>query len=84
MYVEFLGIPRERAGISEVEVDATSLGELFGALATRFPALRELMTPAGLHGSVAASLNGDIFISDPGTSLSAEDRVILLSSDAGG
>lgn len=84
MYVEFLGIPRERAGVSEVELDAATLGELLRSLAARFPALRELITPCGLHASVAASLNGDLFINDPNTSLSAGDRLILLSSDAGG
>ena len=44
MYVEFLGIPRERAGVSEMEVDADTLGQLLGALAARFPALGELIT----------------------------------------
>jgi len=33
MYVEFLGIPRERAGLSELEVDAATLGQLLGTLA---------------------------------------------------
>ena len=83
MHVEFLGIPRERAGMSEVEVDSATLGDLLGTLAARFPALRELITP-GLHPAVAANLNGDVFVTDPQTTLTAGDRVILLSSDAGG
>ena len=84
MHVEFLGIPRERAGVSEVEIEAKTLGELLGTLASRFPHLRELITAGGLHPSVAANLNGDEFVSDPGTSFNAQDRLILLSSDAGG
>jgi molybdopterin converting factor small subunit len=84
MHVEFLGIPRERAGVSEVEIEAETLGQLLGVLATRFPQLRELVTDSGLHSSVAANLNGDAFVSDPGTALNAHDRLILLSSDAGG
>ena len=84
MHVEFLGIPRERAGIAEVEVDARTLGEALAKLAARFPALGELITPGGLHPAVAASLNGDIFVSDPTTRLHAGDRLILLSADAGG
>jgi molybdopterin converting factor small subunit len=84
MHVEFLGIPRERAGVAEVEVEANTLGQLLGTLATRFPELRELITERGLHSSVAANLNGDAFVSDPGTSFNADDRLILLSSDAGG
>ena len=84
MHVEFLGIPRERAGISEVEVDAATLGQLLGALAARFPGLSELITADGLHSSVAANLNGDAFVSDPATALAANDRVLLLSADVGG
>ena len=84
MHVEFLGIPRERAGVAEVEIDAGTLGDVLGILAARFPALRELITAAGLHPAVAANLNGDLFVSDPMTQLHAEDRVILLSADAGG
>ena len=84
MHVEFFGIPRERAGVSEVEVDAATVGEALAAVAERFPALREVITAAGLHSSIAANLNGDLFVSDPAVVLGAEDRLILLSADAGG
>ena len=84
MHVEFLGIPRERAGVAEVEIDAPTLGDVLGILAAQFPALRELITAGGLHPAVAANLNGDAFVSDPTTRLHAEDRLILLSADAGG
>jgi molybdopterin converting factor small subunit len=84
MYVEFLGIPRERAGVAEAQVEAESLGQLLGVLALRFPALRELITDRGLHPSIAANLNGDEFVSDPRTVLTAGDRLLLLSADAGG
>jgi molybdopterin converting factor small subunit len=84
MYVEFLGIPRARAGIAELEVDAGSLAELFGTLATRFPGLRELITDAGLHPSIAANLNGDRFVRDLATPLTVTDRLLLLSADVGG
>jgi len=84
MHVEFLGIPRERAGLSEVELDAATLGEVLAMLSARFPALRELIPAGALHTSVAASLNGDLFVSDPSTTLTSGDRLILLSADAGG
>ena len=84
MYVEFLGIPRERAGISELEIEAGTLGELLDALASRFPAFGELLTPDGLHPSLAANLNGDDFVSDPRTRLSHDDHILLLSADVGG
>ena len=84
MYVEFLGIPRERAGISELEVEAHSLGQLLETLVMRCPALRELITADRLHPSIAANLNGDEFVSDPKTVLSKDDRLLILSADAGG
>jgi molybdopterin converting factor small subunit len=84
MHVEFLGIPRERAGISGLEMQAETLGQLLRALATRFPAFGELLTADRMHGSIAANLNGDTFVSDPGTPLAATDRVLILSADAGG
>ena len=85
MYVEFLGIPRARAGISELEVEADTLGALLRSLAAHVPALGELVTSDGrLHPSITANLNGDAFVSDPRTKLAATDRVLLLSADVGG
>jgi len=84
MHVEFLGIPRERAGVSELEIKAETLGQLLGTLATRCPGLGEFITAEGLHPSVAANLNGDVFVSDPETPLAEDDRLLILSADAGG
>jgi molybdopterin converting factor small subunit len=84
MHVEFLGIPRERAGVAEMELAADTLGELLETLARQFPALGELITAGGLHRSIAANLNGDAFVTDPRTRLGVHDRVLILSSDAGG
>jgi len=84
MHVEFLGIPRERAGISQVEIDAETLGQALATLAIRFPGLRELIPAGRLDGSIAANLNGDTFVRDPNTALASSDRLLLLSADAGG
>ena len=84
MHVEFLGIPRERAGISELEIQADSLGQLLGTLATRFPTLGELIANERLHPSLAANLNGDMFVADPNTPFTSSDRLLILSSDVGG
>jgi molybdopterin converting factor small subunit len=84
MHVEFLGIPRERAGVSELEVEATTLGQLLGSLATTCPALGELITPAGLHPSITANLNGDVFVCALDTPLADDDRLLILSADVGG
>ena len=84
MHVEFLGVPRERAGCDELDIEADTLGRLLGMLAARIPGLAELIVVDRLHPSLAASLNGDRFISDPGTPLGDDDRVLILSADAGG
>jgi len=84
MHVEFLVIPRERAGISELQVQAETLGQLLGTLVVRYQALRVLITADGLHPSIVANLNGDEFISDLATPLTEDDRLLILSADAGG
>ena len=84
MYVEFLGVPRQRAGISALEVQANTLGQLLGTLATQIPQLGEFIAVDRLHSSFVANLNGDQFISDPGTPLVPDDCVLILSADAGG
>lgn len=84
MHVEFLGVARQRAGISEFEVQADTLGQMLGTLAAQFPQLRELIAVNRLHSSFVANLNGNRFVSDPGTSLGQDDRVLILSADVGG
>lgn len=84
MYVEFLGIPRERAGVSELQVHASTLGQLLSTLSTRLPGFSELMVDGRLHPSIAANLNGDRFVANLDTALSDDDRVLILSADVGG
>ena len=84
MHVEFLGVPRQRAGISELEVHADTLGQLLGALAAQFPTLGELIAVDRLHPAFVANLNGDRFVSDPGTQLGEDDCLLILSADVGG
>ena len=84
MHVELLGLPRERAGVAELELEAGTLGQLLRALAVRFPSFSELIVADRLQPSFIANLNGDRFISDPRTRLSEGDSVLILSADAGG
>jgi molybdopterin converting factor small subunit len=84
MYVEFLGVPRQRAGISELELQADTLGQLLGTLAAKIPSLGEIITTDRLHPAFVANLNGDQFVSDPATPLNEDDCVLILSADAGG
>jgi molybdopterin converting factor small subunit len=84
MRVEFLGLPRERAGVAEVELRADTLGQLLDALVARFPSFGELVDADALRPSFVANLNGDRFVSDPRTALLDSDCVLILSADAGG
>jgi molybdopterin converting factor small subunit len=84
MHVEFFGVPRERAGVSALEVQAETLGQLLGTLAARMPSLSEIIERDRLHPAFVANLNGDRFVTDPGTPLDADDCVLILSADAGG
>ena len=84
MRVELLGIPRERAGVAELDLKADSLGQLLAALTRRFPALKELIATDELCPWIAVNLNGDRFINDPTTPLHDNDCVLILSADAGG
>jgi molybdopterin converting factor small subunit len=84
MHVEFLGIPRERAGISEMELEAETLGQVLGELSARCPGLSELITSDGLHPSLAANLNGAVFVKSLDTRLAEDERLLILSADAGG
>ncbi len=84
MRVELLGVPRERAGVAELEVQADTLGQLLAALVIRFPSLSDLIAADQLCPSIVANLNGNQFVRDPRTQLMEEDCVIILSADAGG
>ena len=84
MRVELFGIPRERAGVAELELQAETLGQLLSTLAVRFPSLGELVHSGRLQSPILANLNGDRFVTDPATRLNEADCVLILSADAGG
>ena len=83
--VELYGLPRHRAGLSQLEVEAGTLGELCGELGAQAPALRGVcLSEAGLANGYLANLNGRRFVSDPATRLQPGDCVLILSADVGG
>jgi len=53
-------------------------------LAEQFPSLGQFINSDRLHPSFTANLNGNEFVSDPQTTLYKDDRVLILSADAGG
>src|SRR5262245_46920296 len=84
MRVELLGIPRERAGVSVVELQADTLGQLLALLVGRFLRLADVISSSGFASSIVANINGDRFVTDPLTPLRQDDCVLILSADAGG
>ena len=67
-----------------MEVQADTLGQLLGTLSAAVPSFDQFIANRQLHPSFVANLNGDRFISDPGTPLAKDDCVLILSADAGG
>ena len=67
-----------------MELEADTLGQVLWELSARCPGLSELITPAGLHPSIVANLNGDEFVKSLDTRLADDDRLLILSADAGG
>jgi molybdopterin converting factor small subunit len=87
--VEFFGIARQRAGVSELLLDlqhaSAPLSEVFDEIAARLPALgRDLIVKGRLHKSLTANLDGARFIHDPATLIRDSQSLLILSADAGG
>ena len=83
--IELFGVPRHRAGVAEIEVEATTLGEALRETRRRLPQLDRICLADGrLCIGYLANLNGRMFVTDPNTPLAAGDCVLILSSDAGG
>lgn len=87
--VEFYGIARQRAGVSELTLDVPTggmrLADALVELQGRLPQLgRELTSSSRLHESFAANLDGTQFVSDPATLIRDGQCLLILSADAGG
>lgn len=92
--VELYGLPRRRAGISEVPIDldppSVKLAELIEVLAVQFPDLHPdclVCSPPGnweLSRHVVGNRNGECFIRAGTEVLMDGDRLLLMSADVGG
>ena len=83
--IELFGVPRLRAGIGRIDLEATTVGEALAALGRACPSLAgAVITGPGLHPAYRLSLNGDRFVTDPATPLADGDALLLLAADAGG
>ncbi len=83
--IELFGVPRLRAGIRSVRLDAATLRLALDALGHALPVLDGSVLREGrLHPAYRICLNGDRFVSDPETALADGDVLLLLAADVGG
>ena len=87
--VEFYGLARQWAGVSEVAVDLAP-GEVRFASALQLVAravprfAEHCLVSNRLHAALAANLDGERFIVDPTTPIRDGQSLLILSADAGG
>ena len=82
--IEFYGIPRERAGRTELTVQAATVADALAAVEQACPGLRGLAPEGRLARHYRLSLDGTQFVTDLKQSLAPSSRLLLLSADAGG
>lgn len=87
--VEFFGIARQRAGTSELMLDASTgtllLSEVLKQVAARTPELGQTLLVGGeLHESLTVNVDGNRFIREPTTPIRDGQSLLILSADAGG
>jgi molybdopterin converting factor small subunit len=83
--VEFFGIPRQRAGVAELVVEAGTVAEALAAVERACPRLAGLVRADGqVAPEFLLSWEGQRFTRDLGARLRAGDRLLILSADAGG
>ena len=83
--VEFLGIPRLRAGRAELQVPPGTVGELLATVEKSCPGLAGMVRGDGrLVPHYLLSLDGQEFIADLRQPVEPGTRLLLLSADAGG
>jgi molybdopterin converting factor small subunit len=83
--IEFYGIPRRRAGVEAVEIEAGTLEQALAALSRELPEFaRTCVAHNRLKAGYLANLNGRFFTTDPQATLQPGDCVLILSADVGG
>lgn len=87
LIIEFYGIARQRVGTGQLTLEdsVSTLGEVVGSLAERFPAFaRDCTDGRVLSAGFRANIDGVRFVSDPDTPLTGARTLLIMSADAGG
>jgi molybdopterin converting factor small subunit len=83
--IELFGVPRLRAGIPFIRLEAVDVGSALRALANACPTLDgSVLLDGRVRPSYKLSLNGDRFVTEPDTGLIEGDVLLLLAADVGG
>jgi hypothetical protein len=83
--IELFGVPRLRAGVGSVRVDAATLAAALHGLGRLCPALDgAVIAGETLHPAYLACKNGSEFVSDPTTPLADGDVLLVMAADVGG
>lgn len=83
--VEFLGIPRERAGCDRINVAADDVGELLHVLAGQLTEFaNSCLVDGNLRSEYLICVNGKTFTRDGAHAFAEGDDVLILSADVGG
>jgi len=85
VHLEFYGIPRQRAGVASIDVEADTLPQALRQAAIALPDFaRDCLDGKHLRSDYLANVNGRSFTSIAETPLQPGDTVLILSADAGG
>jgi len=83
--IELFGVPRLRAGVASVVVEASSVGAALAALGRQYPILEGTTVHDGRPmPAYRVALNGDLAPLAETRSLHDGDVLLLLAADAGG
>jgi molybdopterin converting factor small subunit len=83
--IELFGVPRMRAGLAQVIVEAATVGDALVALGRACPALAgSVIVGNGVHPAYRLSINGQVFVTDTARALQPGDALLLMAADAGG
>lgn len=82
--VEFLGIPRERAGCDRLDIEADNVETLLQVLAEQLPGFAACLDDNQLRAEYLVCINGQTFTRDGALLLNADDEILILSADVGG
>lgn len=83
--VEFFGVPRLKAGMAQIHVEAETIADVLRGLAIELPEFAcSCLQEGALASEYLLCINGTQFTRDATLRLHPGDTVLILSADVGG